>query len=57
MFFALTPAGSYDGEIVLWNSSTENAHHVLHPDYQRQLTSKLGECKFETETLWCVVVQ
>ncbi|XP_015845679.2 cilia- and flagella-associated protein 337 isoform X1 [Peromyscus maniculatus bairdii] len=33
--------GSYDGEIVLWNSSTENAHHVLHPDYQRQLTSKL----------------
>ncbi|KAL6072174.1 hypothetical protein STEG23_011667, partial [Scotinomys teguina] len=34
--------GSYDGEIVLWNSSTENAHHVLHPDYHRQLTSKLG---------------
>ncbi|KAM7331310.1 hypothetical protein ACRRTK_010499 [Alexandromys fortis] len=33
--------GSYDGEIVLWNSSTENAHHVLHPDSQRQLTSKL----------------
>ncbi|XP_051055191.1 WD repeat-containing protein 49 [Phodopus roborovskii] len=33
--------GSYDGEIVLWNSSTENAHHVLHPDYQRQLTFKL----------------
>lgn len=51
MFFALALAGSYDGEIVLWNSSTENAHHVLHPDYQRQLTSKLGECKFETETL------
>ncbi|XP_051013264.1 WD repeat-containing protein 49 [Acomys russatus] len=33
--------GSYDGEIVLWNNSTENAYHVLHPDHQRQLTSKL----------------
>ncbi|XP_011915993.1 PREDICTED: WD repeat-containing protein 49 isoform X12 [Cercocebus atys] len=33
--------GSYDGEIVLWNSSTESAHHVLHPDYQRLLKSKL----------------
>uniref|UniRef100_A0A2K5PJM4 WD repeat domain 49 n=1 Tax=Cebus imitator TaxID=2715852 RepID=A0A2K5PJM4_CEBIM len=33
--------GSYDGEIVLWNNSTENAHHVLHPDYQRLLKSKL----------------
>nr|XP_012607661.1 WD repeat-containing protein 49 isoform X4 [Microcebus murinus] len=32
--------GSYDGEIVLWNNSTENAHHVLHPDYQRLLKSK-----------------
>ncbi|KAB0356881.1 hypothetical protein FD754_001037, partial [Muntiacus muntjak] len=32
--------GSYDGEIVLWNSSTENAHYVLHPDYQRLLKSK-----------------
>ncbi|KAL1777899.1 WD repeat-containing protein 49 [Sigmodon hispidus] len=32
--------GSYDGEIVLWNISTENAHHVLHPGYQRQITSK-----------------
>ncbi|XP_034356915.2 cilia- and flagella-associated protein 337 isoform X1 [Arvicanthis niloticus] len=31
--------GSYDGEIVLWNNNTENAHHVLHPGYQRQLTS------------------
>ncbi|XP_006890451.1 PREDICTED: WD repeat-containing protein 49 [Elephantulus edwardii] len=35
--------GSYDGEIVLWNSSTENAHHVLHPDYQRLLKSKSHE--------------
>ncbi|XP_023593720.1 WD repeat-containing protein 49 [Trichechus manatus latirostris] len=33
--------GSYDGEIVLWNNSTENAHHALHPDYQRLLKSKL----------------
>uniref|UniRef100_A0A8D1F4R1 EF-hand domain-containing protein n=3 Tax=Sus scrofa TaxID=9823 RepID=A0A8D1F4R1_PIG len=32
--------GSYDGEIVLWNNSTENAHHVLHPDYQRLLKTK-----------------
>ncbi|XP_006774248.1 PREDICTED: WD repeat-containing protein 49 [Myotis davidii] len=32
--------GSYDGEIVLWNNSTENAHYVLHPDYQRLLQSK-----------------
>ncbi|KAK7811522.1 hypothetical protein U0070_006084, partial [Myodes glareolus] len=32
--------GSFDGEIVLWNSSTEGAHHVLHPAYHRQLTSK-----------------
>ncbi|XP_061024246.1 WD repeat-containing protein 49 [Dama dama] len=32
--------GSYDGEIVLWNNSTENAHYVLHPDYQRLLKSK-----------------
>ncbi|XP_032752844.1 WD repeat-containing protein 49 [Rattus rattus] len=31
--------GSYDGEIVLWNNNTENAHHVLHPGYQRQLAS------------------
>ncbi|KAF4021010.1 hypothetical protein G4228_012506 [Cervus hanglu yarkandensis] len=34
--------GSYDGEIVLWNNSTENAHYVLHPDYQRLLKSKSG---------------
>ncbi|XP_007944846.1 WD repeat-containing protein 49, partial [Orycteropus afer afer] len=33
--------GSYDGEIVLWNNSTENAYHVFHPDYQKQLKSKL----------------
>ncbi|XP_052036311.1 WD repeat-containing protein 49 [Apodemus sylvaticus] len=33
--------GSYDGEIILWNNNTENAHHVLHPDYQRQLASVL----------------
>ncbi|XP_037697279.1 WD repeat-containing protein 49 isoform X2 [Choloepus didactylus] len=33
--------GSYDGEIVVWNNSTENAHCVLHPDYQRLLKSKL----------------
>eukprot|EP00073_Rattus_norvegicus_P034770 XP_008759340.1 PREDICTED: WD repeat-containing protein 49 isoform X1 [Rattus norvegicus] len=33
--------GSYDGEIVLWNNNTENAHHVLHPGYQRQLASML----------------
>ncbi|XP_016071182.1 PREDICTED: WD repeat-containing protein 49 [Miniopterus natalensis] len=32
--------GSYDGEIILWNNSTENAHYVLHPDYQRLLQSK-----------------
>nr|XP_051674713.1 WD repeat-containing protein 49 isoform X1 [Oryctolagus cuniculus] len=32
--------GSYDGEIILWNNSTENAHHVLHPDYQRLVKSK-----------------
>ncbi|XP_077608356.1 cilia- and flagella-associated protein 337 [Crocuta crocuta] len=32
--------GSYDGEIILWNNSTENAHYVLHPDYQRLLKSK-----------------
>ncbi|XP_004424832.2 PREDICTED: WD repeat-containing protein 49 [Ceratotherium simum simum] len=32
--------GSYDGEIVLWNNSTENAYYVLHPDYQRLLKSK-----------------
>ncbi|MBZ3878586.1 Serpin I2 [Sciurus carolinensis] len=32
--------GSYDGEIVLWNNSTENAHHVLHPDYQKLLKSQ-----------------
>ncbi|XP_027441501.1 WD repeat-containing protein 49 isoform X3 [Zalophus californianus] len=32
--------GSYDGEIVLWNNSTEKAHYVLHPDYQRLLKSK-----------------
>ncbi|XP_044525477.1 WD repeat-containing protein 49 [Gracilinanus agilis] len=29
--------GSYDGEILIWNNSTENAHHVLHPYYQRRL--------------------
>ncbi|XP_075405008.1 cilia- and flagella-associated protein 337 [Tenrec ecaudatus] len=33
--------GSYDGEIILWNNSTENAHHVLHPDYQRLIKPKL----------------
>ncbi|KAM5334866.1 cilia- and flagella-associated protein 337 isoform 3-T3 [Glossophaga mutica] len=32
--------GSYGGEIILWNSQTENAHYVLHPDYQRLLKSK-----------------
>nr|KAF6476879.1 WD repeat domain 49 [Rousettus aegyptiacus] len=32
--------GSYDGEIVLWNNNTENAHCVLHPDYQRLLKAK-----------------
>uniref|UniRef100_G1L5Z4 WD repeat domain 49 n=3 Tax=Ailuropoda melanoleuca TaxID=9646 RepID=G1L5Z4_AILME len=32
--------GSYDGEIIVWNNSTENAHYVLHPDYQRLLKSK-----------------
>uniref|UniRef100_A0A673U7Z6 WD repeat domain 49 n=1 Tax=Suricata suricatta TaxID=37032 RepID=A0A673U7Z6_SURSU len=32
--------GSYDGEIILWNNNTENAHYVLHPDYQRLLKSK-----------------
>ncbi|KAM5291824.1 LOW QUALITY PROTEIN: cilia- and flagella-associated protein 337 [Ctenodactylus gundi] len=32
--------GSYDGEIILWNNSTENAQCVLHPDYQRLLKSK-----------------
>ncbi|XP_047551207.1 WD repeat-containing protein 49 isoform X3 [Lutra lutra] len=34
--------GSYDGEIILWNNNTENAHCVLHPDYQRLLESKPG---------------
>ncbi|XP_073929952.1 cilia- and flagella-associated protein 337 isoform X4 [Castor canadensis] len=33
--------GSYDGEIILWNNSTENAHNVLHPGYQRLLNSTL----------------
>ncbi|XP_054984315.1 WD repeat-containing protein 49, partial [Sorex araneus] len=33
--------GSYNGEIILWNNSTENAHYVLHPNYQRLLKSKL----------------
>ncbi|XP_043853024.1 WD repeat-containing protein 49 [Dromiciops gliroides] len=32
--------GSYDGEILIWNNSTENAHHILHPYYQRQLHSQ-----------------
>ncbi|XP_045053607.2 cilia- and flagella-associated protein 337 isoform X3 [Desmodus rotundus] len=32
--------GSYDGEIILWNNRTENAHYVLHPNYQRLLKSK-----------------
>ncbi|EHA98257.1 WD repeat-containing protein 49 [Heterocephalus glaber] len=32
--------GSYDGEIILWHNSTENAHHVLHPCYQRLLKRK-----------------
>ncbi|XP_036350765.2 WD repeat-containing protein 49 isoform X1 [Ochotona princeps] len=32
--------GSYDGEIVLWNNSTENAHHVLHPKYQTLVKSQ-----------------
>uniref|UniRef100_A0ABI7WTL7 WD repeat domain 49 n=1 Tax=Felis catus TaxID=9685 RepID=A0ABI7WTL7_FELCA len=32
--------GSYDGEIILWNNNTEDAHYVLHPDYQRLLKSK-----------------
>ncbi|XP_013374114.1 PREDICTED: WD repeat-containing protein 49 isoform X3 [Chinchilla lanigera] len=32
--------GSYDGEIVLWNNSAENAVCVLHPHYQRPLKSK-----------------
>ena len=52
LFSVLAPVGSYDGEIVLWNNSTENAHYVLHPDYQRLLKSKSGECKFETKIMW-----
>ncbi|XP_036611568.1 WD repeat-containing protein 49 [Trichosurus vulpecula] len=32
--------GSYDGEILMWNNSTENAHHILHPYYQRRLHSQ-----------------
>ncbi|XP_072474657.1 cilia- and flagella-associated protein 337 [Notamacropus eugenii] len=32
--------GSYDGEILIWNSSTENAHHILHPYYQQSLHSQ-----------------
>ncbi|XP_074048619.1 cilia- and flagella-associated protein 337 [Macrotis lagotis] len=32
--------GSYDGEILIWNNSTENAHHILHPYHQRWLHSK-----------------
>ncbi|XP_038606244.1 WD repeat-containing protein 49 [Tachyglossus aculeatus] len=34
--------GSYDGEIVVWNSSTESASCILQPDFQRPLKSKLG---------------
>ncbi|XP_004675439.1 PREDICTED: WD repeat-containing protein 49 [Condylura cristata] len=34
--------GSYDGEIVLWNNSTENAYYVLHPDYQVLIKSRLN---------------
>ncbi|KAF6385718.1 WD repeat domain 49 [Rhinolophus ferrumequinum] len=47
--------GSYDGEIVLWNNSTENAHYVLHPDYQSPLKSQSADqatlvaCSFETD--------
>lgn len=52
MLSMLVHIGSYDGEIVLWNNSTENAHYVLHPDYQRLLQSKSGECKFETKIMW-----
>uniref|UniRef100_F7FGI1 WD repeat domain 49 n=1 Tax=Ornithorhynchus anatinus TaxID=9258 RepID=F7FGI1_ORNAN len=37
--------GSYDGEIVVWNSSTENASCILHPDFQRPLKSKLETSK------------
>ncbi|KAG8511468.1 WD repeat-containing protein 49, partial [Galemys pyrenaicus] len=33
--------GSYDGEIVLWNNSTENAYYVLHPAYQTLIKSRL----------------
>lgn len=40
--------GSYDGEIILWNNSSENAHYVLHPDYQRLLKSRLDR---EPQTL------
>lgn len=43
MFSILAHLGSYDGEIVLWNNSTENAHYVLHPDYQSPLKSQSGE--------------
>lgn len=43
MFSILAHLGSYDGEIVLWNNSTENAHYVLHPDYQSLLKSQSGE--------------
>ncbi|XP_051846444.1 WD repeat-containing protein 49 [Antechinus flavipes] len=32
--------GSYDGEILIWNNSTENAHHILHPYHQRRLHSQ-----------------
>ena len=52
LFPMLPHTGSYDGEIVLWNNSTENAHCVLHPHYQRRLKSKSGECKFETRKAW-----
>lgn len=52
MFSILAHIGSYDGEIILWNNNTENAHCVLHPDYQRLLESKPGEYKFENKIMW-----
>ncbi|KAM3930625.1 cilia- and flagella-associated protein 337 [Leptodactylus fuscus] len=34
--------GSYDGEMVVWNNSTENASRKLHPDPSKALRSQSG---------------
>ncbi|XP_036393500.1 WD repeat-containing protein 49-like [Megalops cyprinoides] len=49
--------GSYDGEITVWNNSTENALRKLHPDGQRGLKSSSGqysdpECSYAVTRLF-----